>query len=254
MSRLLIVSNRLPFTISEKSGKPELLESSGGLVTALGSYLASRKKEKDFECLWVGWPGAYLQGQRQAEFTDIARKQFSALPVWMFSEEMDLHYHGFCNRTIWPLFHYLPSYTQYDEGFWESYKRVNVQFRDSVLDILKPGDTVWVQDYQLLLLPKLLRDGMPGCSIGFFLHIPFPSFELFRLLPSDWRREILEGMLGADLIGFHTHDYTQYFLRSVFRTLGYEHNLGNIFMGDRMAKADTFPLGIDFEKFQAAAS
>jgi trehalose 6-phosphate synthase/phosphatase len=252
MSRLLIVSNRLPFTLSEKSGKVEVQESSGGLVTALGSYLESRKKEKDFEAVWVGWPGAYLSGQRQAEFTAIAKTRFSAQPVWMFSEEMDLYYHGFCNRTIWPLFHYLPSYTHYDENLWEAYKRVNILFRDAILGIIRPGDTVWIQDYQLLLLPKLLRERAPGNPIGFFLHIPFPSFEIFRLLPSVWRKEILEGMLGADLLGFHTYDYTQYFLRSVFRTLGYEHHLGTLTMEDRIVRADTFPLGIDFDKFHTA--
>lgn len=254
MPRLLIVSNRLPFTISEKSGKPELVESTGGLVTALGSYLEGRKQEPGFETLWVGWPGAYLQGQRQAEFTTIARQQHAAHPIWLMSEETDQFYHGFCNRTLWPLFHYLPSYTQYDESQWEVYKKVNHHFRTALLDILRPDDTVWIQDYQLLLLPGLLRETFPTLSIGFFLHIPFPSFEVFRLLPSQWRKEILEGMLGADLIGFHTHDYAQYFLRSVHRTLGYEHNLGNIFLGERVSRADTFPLGIDFEKYSSATS
>jgi trehalose 6-phosphate synthase/phosphatase len=252
MSRLLIVSNRLPFTLSDKSGKMEIQESSGGLVTALGSYLESRKQEADFETVWIGWPGAYLHGKRQSEFTAKAKREFSAHAVWMFSEEMDLFYHGFCNRTIWPLFHYLPSYTHYEENLWESYKRVNLLFRDTIMDILKPGDEIWIQDYQLLLLPKLLREKAPGNPIGFFLHIPFPSFEIFRLLPSDWRKEILEGMLGADLIGFHTYDYTQYFLRSVFRTLGYEHNLGTIALEDGVVRADTFPLGIDFGKFHHA--
>jgi trehalose 6-phosphate synthase/phosphatase len=254
MSRLLIVSNRLPFTLSEKSGKIELQESSGGLVTALGSYLESRKGDKDFEAIWVGWPGAYLSGQRQAEFTSIAKNRFSAQPVWMFSEEMDLYYHGFCNRTLWPLFHYQPSYAHYDENLWEAYKRVNLLFRDAILGIIRPGDTVWIQDYQLLLLPSLLRERAPGNPIGFFLHIPFPSFEIFRLLPSAWRKEILEGMLGADLLGFHTYDYTQYFLNSVFRTLGYEHHLGTLSWEDRVVRADTFPLGIDFSKFHDAES
>jgi len=254
MSRLLIVSNRLPFTISEKGGIAEFQESSGGLVTALGSYLAERRKEPGFECVWVGWPGAFLQGSRQSEVNAIAQRQHSAHPVWLYSEDMDQFYHGFCNRTIWPLFHYLPSYTHYDEGQWEMYKKVNAHFRTAMMDILRPGDTVWVQDYQLLLLPKMLRDSMPGLSIGFFLHIPFPSFEIFRLLPSEWKKDILEGMLGADLVGFHTHDYAQYFLRSVHRTLGYEHNLGNIFLGERVSRADTFPLGIDFDKYSDAAS
>ncbi|MEO6094359.1 MAG: bifunctional alpha,alpha-trehalose-phosphate synthase (UDP-forming)/trehalose-phosphatase [Fibrobacteria bacterium] len=254
MSRLIIVSNRLPFTIAEKAGKPELQESSGGLVTALGSYLDSRREEPGFECLWVGWPGAFLDGPKRTEFEELARIRFSAHPVWLQSEDTDQFYHGFCNRTLWPLFHYLPSLTHYDEAQWEAYKRVNAQFGAALADLLRPDDTVWVQDYQLFLLPKLLREAMPGLSIGFFLHIPFPSFELFRLLPTDWKRELLEGMLGADLVGFHTHDYTQYFLRSVHRTLGYEHHLGNISMGERISRADTFPLGIDFMKYSNAAA
>ncbi len=253
MSRLLIVSNRLPFTVTDKAGKSELQESSGGLVTAMSAYLESRRNDPAFEYLWVGWPGTFLHGQRQAELVTTARTLHSAHPIWLFSEEMDQFYHGFCNRTLWPLFHYLPSYTQYDEGQWEAYKRVNNHFRTALMDILRPDDTVWIHDYQLLLLPGLLRETMPGLSIGFFLHIPFPSFELFRLLPSEWRRDLLKGMLGADLIGFHTHDYTQYFLRSVHRTLGFEHNLGNIFQGERVSRADTFPLGIDFDKYSDAA-
>lgn len=253
MSRLLIVSNRLPFTVTDKAGKPELQESSGGLVTAMSAYLEERRKDPAFEYLWVGWPGSFLHGQRQAELATLARTLHSAHPIWLFSEETDQFYHGFCNRTLWPLFHYLPSYTQYDEGQWEAYKRVNKHFRTALMDILRPDDTVWIHDYQLLLLPGLLRETMPGLSIGFFLHIPFPSFELFRLLPSEWRRDLLRGMLGADLIGFHTHDYTQYFLRSVHRTLGFEHNLGNIFQGERVSRADTFPLGIDFDKYSDAA-
>jgi trehalose 6-phosphate synthase/phosphatase len=254
MPRLLIVSNRLPFTISDKTGKPEFQESNGGLVTALGAYLEAKAKEPGFEYIWVGWPGAYLHGQRQAELAATARARHSAHPVWLFSEETDQFYHGFCNRTIWPLFHYVPSYAQYDEGQWEAYKRVNAHFRTAIMDIVRPDDTVWIHDYQLLLLPGMLREAMPGLDIGFFLHIPFPSFELFRLLPTEWRKQLLQGMLGADLIGFHTHDYAQYFLRSVHRTLGYEHQLGNIFMGDRVARADTFPLGIDFAKYSEAVT
>jgi trehalose 6-phosphate synthase/phosphatase len=121
-----------------------------------------------------------------------------------------------------------------------------------VLEIAKPGDTLWIHDYQLLLLP-LLRERLPDARIGFFLHIPFPSFEVFRLLPGPWRRELLEGMLGADHIGFHTHDYTQYFLRSVFRTLGHDHHLGQIQVAEQIRRADTYPIGIDFTKFEAQA-
>jgi trehalose 6-phosphate synthase/phosphatase len=121
------------------------------------------------------------------------------------------------------------------------------------MEVIRPGDVVWVHDYQLLLVPKMLRERAKDVQIGFFLHIPFPSFEIFRYLPIRWRRELLEGMLGSDLIGFHTHDYTQYFLRSVFRTLGFEHNLGEITMGAEVRRAEAFPIGIDFERFMETA-
>lgn len=254
MSRLILVSNRLPVTVAEKSGRLLLQESSGGLVTAIGGYLEHRRKEKDFECIWAGWPGGEVGEPHRESLEASLRGEHGVHPVWLPDGDMDPFYNGFCNRTLWPLFHYLPSLTQYDEAYWEAYVRVNGKFGNSILKLLEPGDSVWIQDYQLLLLPRLLKEARPDIAVGFFLHIPFPSFELFRLLPAKWRRALLGGMLGADLVGFHTYDYTQYFLRSVHRTLGYEHHLGTVFMGDRVARADTFPLGIDYEKFQQAVS
>jgi trehalose 6-phosphate synthase/phosphatase len=122
-----------------------------------------------------------------------------------------------------------------------------------LLKVLSPDDVVWVHDYQLMLLPRLIREQWPEIPIGFFLHIPFPSFEVFRLLPAAWRREIIEGLLGAGLIGFHTHDYCRHFLSCVLRMVGYEHQLGQLTVRDRVVKVDTFPMGIDFEKFAQAA-
>jgi len=162
-------------------------------------------------------------------------------------------YHGFCNDTLWPLFHYFPSYTHYDPAQYEVYSRVNRRFFEAIVQILRPDDTIWVHDYQLLLLPRLLREAIPSAKVGLFLHIPFPSYELFRLLPSLWQRELLSGMLGADLIGFHTFDYTQHFLQCVFRALGIEHHLGQLAVGARRKRADTFPIGIDFDRFMSAA-
>lgn len=167
---------------------------------------------------------------------------------------MDNFYRGFCNKIIWPLFHYFPSYVVYEEDYWKQYKKVNESFRDAILEIIKPNDIVWVHDYQLMLLPRLLREKVPDIPIGFFLHIPFPSYEVFRLLPDDWRREILEGLLSANLIGFHTQDYTQYFLRCVLRILGREHSMGTFVLEDHVARAATFPMGIDFQKFHRVAT
>src|SRR5262249_40165851 len=120
-------------------------------------------------------------------------------------------------------------------------------------EIVRPDDLIWVHDYHLMLLPRLLRERLPAVGIGFFLHIPFPDYEIFRLLPGRWRKEILEGLLGADLIGFHTYDYMQYSVRCVLRILGHESHARQIFLDDRRVRVDTFPMGIDFKSFHEAA-
>lgn len=253
MSRLVIVSNRLPFTAVEGPEGIDFQPSSGGLVSALSGYLERARAESGLEAIWVGWPGADIAPELREETTSRALEKHGARPVFISREEMDRFYNGFCNNTIWPLFHYFTSYVEYNQEEWESYVRVNEAFCEALLEFLEPDDTVWIHDYQLLLLPGLLRRQRPGQKMGFFLHIPFPSFEIFRLLPFNWRSRLLEGMLGADLVGFHTHDYTQYFLRCVLRDLGHEHYLGQISFEDRLCCVDTFPIGIDYEKFQAAA-
>jgi trehalose 6-phosphate synthase/phosphatase len=254
-SRILIVSNRLPITVEEKEGELKFQVSAGGLVSGLSAYLDSLKGSSftQFDYIWVGWPGTVVKDRLKEELRLKALTEFNACPVFLSEKSMEKFYQGFCNKTIWPLFHYFPSYAVYDEDYWIQYQRVNEIFCDAVMEIVKPDDVVWVHDYHLMLLPKLIRERMPHISIGFFLHIPFPSFELFRLLPGKWRREILEGLLGADLVGFHTHDYTQYFLRCVLRILGYEHNMGQIMVSDHVVKAETLPMGIDFQRFYHAS-
>lgn len=257
--RLLVVSNRLPITVVESEGKLIFQESVGGLVSGLSAYLDSLKGSSftKSEYIWIGWPGISVDKKTKEELEELSAKalsEFRAYPVFLTERAMEKFYQGFCNKTIWPLFHYFPSYTVYDESFWLHYKCVNKIFCEAVMTVIKPDDVVWIHDYHLMLLPQLLREKMPDARIGFFLHIPFPSFEIFRLLPMKWRSEILEGLLGADLIGFHTHDYTQYFLRCVLRILGYEHNMGEIFLSDRVIKAETLPMGIDFQRFYSAAS
>lgn len=249
--RLLIISNRLPVSVSDERTL-KLQESVGGLASGLRAYIDSVKADSGFDYIWVGWPGTTVKGQRREQLKSALLSEFKAYPVFLSEMAMEKFYHGFCNRTIWPLFHYFPSYAVYDEDYWTNYKQVNEEFCKEILKIMEPGDVVWIHDYHLMLLPKMLRDKVPETSIGFFLHIPFPSYEIFRLLPSKWRKAILEGMLGADLIGFHTHDYTQYFARCVARIAGHEQNMGRIQVGDRLARADTFPMGIDFDKFQSA--
>jgi trehalose 6-phosphate synthase/phosphatase len=183
----------------------------------------------------------------------LCAEEYSAHPVFLSADESQAFYDGFCNQTLWPLFHYFPSQVSYDDDAWASYQHINEVFGDAVLAMAKPGDIVWVHDYHLLLLPALLRRRSPQLRVGFFLHIPFPAHEVFRLLPERWRSAILHGLLGADLIGFHTHDYTQHFLSCLRRILGYEHNMGHIALTDRLVTVDTFPMGVEFEVFTSRA-
>ena len=255
--RLVIVSNRLPFTVVNEDGGPKFKVSSGGLTTGLWSYLEREAAGSDErpEFVWLGWPGASVAPADEPAVKAYAEKEFKALPVFLPEDKMDRFYHGFCNKTLWPLFHYFPDLTHYEEDYWEEYKQVNRIFAEAVLKMLRPDDLLWVHDYQLMLVPGLVREQFPDMPIGFFLHIPFPSYEVFRLLPRAWRVEIVEGLLGSSLVGFHTYDYTRDFLTSVLRTVGYEHQLGTLTLRDRVVTVDTFPMGIDFERFaQAAAS
>lgn len=253
--RVVLVSNRLPFTVSSGEGELDFTNSSGGLTSGLWSYLerASARETQPREFLWIGWPGTSVSSEHQPAVREYAATRFKAWPVFLPEESMEGFYHGFCNRTLWPLFHYSPSLARYEEEYWQEYKRVNRVFCEALVGRLRPDDFVWVHDYQLMLLPRLIRERFPDMPIGFFLHIPFPSFEVFQLLPRLWRTEIIEGLLGANLIGFHTHDYTRHFLGCVLRTAGHEHQLGTLTLHDHVVKVDTFPMGIDFEKFAHAA-
>lgn len=254
--RLIIASNRLPFSVSIREGKPRFKASPGGLATGLWSYLqrTNSRSDQPLDFLWMGWPGGSISVEHQPEVRSYAETRFHARPVFLSEENVEGFYHGFCNRTLWPLFHYFPYLTRYEEYSWEEYRRANQAYAEALRDALLPGDLLWVHDYQLLLLPRLIREWFPDLPIGFFLHIPFPSFEVFRLLPVSWRVEIIEGLLGANVIGFHTHDYARHFLSCVLRTAGYEHHLGSLILRERMVKVDTFPMGIDFERFAQAAT
>lgn len=254
--RLLIISNRLPITVLEKEGKLSFQQSMGGLVSGISSYLDSLKGSSftSSEYVWIGWPGISVNDKMKLKLKEKVSSEYQAYPVFLSEKVMEKFYYGFCNKTIWPLFHYFPSYAVYNEDYWINYKDVNETFCNAIMEVIKPEDIVWVHDYHLMLLPKFLRERIPDAAIGFFLHIPFPSFEIFLLLPGRWRTDILNGLLGADLIGFHTNDYAQYFLRCVLRIIGYEHDLGKIIVQDRIVKVDSFPMGIDFARFYSTAS
>lgn len=248
MDRLLIVSNRLPIQITRKNSELKTQPSAGGLATGVGSLHRSR------ESLWVGWPGDCVKKKNEVEKERIVSllSQQKYRPIFLTPYEVRLYYEGFSNNTIWPLFHYFNLYAQYDLREWNVYRKVNQKFCDEILKVVKPNDIIWVHDYHLMLLPQMLRAKLPEAKIGYFHHIPFPSYEIFRLLP--WREEILEGLLGADLVGFHTYDYVLHFLSSVRRILGNENYLGEVQADTRSVKVDVFPMGIDYQKFVDAAN
>jgi len=254
--RLVAVSNRLPFTVSFNHGPPQFSPSAGGLTTGLWSYLDRKVAEGTNrpEYLWMGWPGASVPPEGETAVREYGLQQYKSSPVFLPEESMEKFYHGFCNKTIWPLFHYFSSLACYEEEYWEEYRHVNRIFGEAVVSALRPDDMVWIHDYHLMLLPALIREKFPDMPIGFFLHIPFPSYEVFRLMPRPWREGIIEGLLGASLIGFHTHDYTRDFLTSALRTCGYEHQLGTLTLRERAVKVDTFPMGVDFERFATGAN
>lgn len=247
MSRLLIISNRLPVSVTKRANNLSFQPSVGGLATGLASFHDSHQSQ------WVGWPGIAkdkISEQQKQEISNKLKEQ-NCHTVFLSAKDVRNFYYGFCNKTIWPLFHYFPLYTAYEDQYWQAYRNVNKAFCEAVIKIAKPDDYIWVHDYQLMLLPQLVREKLPNAQIGFFLHIPFPSFELFRLLP--WRKEILKGLLGADLIGFHTYDYVRHFLSSTARIVGTEHSMGKQAVDDRIVKADAFPMGIDYDKYATAA-
>ena len=245
MSKTIIVSNRLPVTVKkDEDDNFSYQESIGGLSTGLKSY------HQDADSVWVGWPGLNsdnINSKEEKEINKTLTKKYQCLPVFLSEEEMNLFYFGFSNSTLWPLFHYFNSDVKYDFDAWEGYKLVNKKFYESIIPLLEDDSIIWVHDYQLMLLPQMLKDSHPNVKIGFFLHIPFPSYEIFRLL--IWREEILLGLLGSDLIGFHTYSYVRHFLNCVRNILGLENDLNVVSHEDRVIKAEAFPMGIDYERF-----
>ena len=245
MSRLIIASNRLPVKIEKIENEITASVSAGGLATGLKSY------HRNSDSVWIGWSGIDVDSTSEKQtIKDILAKEHCS-PIYLDKELIENYYDGFSNGTLWPLFHYFTEYTEFNEGYWDAYKKVNEIFAQKIIDSAKDGDTVWVHDYQLLLVPELIKSQRPDLKVGFFLHIPFPSYEVFRILP--WREEILNGILGSDLIGFHTYDYARHFNSSVKRLLGYEIDFSTIMVDGRRISVDVFPMGIDYNKFKSLA-
>ncbi|MFY0601798.1 MAG: bifunctional alpha,alpha-trehalose-phosphate synthase (UDP-forming)/trehalose-phosphatase [Cyclobacteriaceae bacterium] len=246
MPKTIIVSNRLPVRITEEEGKYVYQPSEGGLATGLGSIY------KEGDNVWIGWPGMEIPEESDKKEVTKNLVKENMKPVFLTASEIEEYYEGFSNETLWPNFHYFNQYIVFNEDQWRSYKQVNKKFAEAIASVMEPEDTIWIHDYQLLLLPQLIRDISPKASIGFFLHIPFPSYESFRLLP--WRRELLLGMLGADFLGFHTYDDMRHFLSSVNRLAGLGNSDGRINVDNRKVLVDALPMGIDYQKFEMSAS
>ena len=242
--KIIIIANRLPVKVEKEENSFIVKRSEGGLATGLGSL------EIESEMHWVGWPGIHVDDDAEKKEITEKLEELNYHPVFLSAEQIENYYEGYSNGTIWPLCHYFFSYIEYKTEYWEAYRQVNTLFCEEALPFIEEDDIIWVQDYQLMLLPGKIRKKKPKVSIGYFHHIPFPSYELFRVLPE--REEVLEGLLGADLIGFHTHDYMRHFISAIYRVLDLNCNLDEITLKDRIVHVDAFPMGINYEQYHEA--
>ncbi len=251
--RLIIVAYRLPFKIIKNESGTSLFQNSGGLVSAVLSLAQGSDSNTSFEfedkIQWIGYTDNTAE---ELKGVTLENDNFKAHPVFISQELNDNYYEGFCNDLIWPLFHYFPTLAKFETKFFEAYQEANLLFYEAMKDVIQPDDVIWIHDYQLMMLPDLIRQKFPNNKIGFFFHIPFPSFEIFRLLPSMWRNVIIDGIMGADVVGFHTNDYVEYFLKAVRMVIGQGNRMHYVNLNNRMVKVDAFPISIDYKKFNDA--
>jgi trehalose 6-phosphate synthase/phosphatase len=240
---LIVVSNRLPITLAPGRRGAQLERAPGGLVAALDPALAGRGGA------WVGWPGGSLP--RGFKLDEVAGYRLE--PVPLSKREVRFFYAGFANGTLWPLLHSFPTRMELDREEWAAYEDVNGRFAAAALAASQGDEIFWIHDYHLMRTAPHLRAARPDARIGFFLHVPFPPYDLFRILP--WDRELLRGLLACDLIGFHCKGYAGNFLDSVERLLGarVDRETGKIEDGRRTVSVSAFPLGIDCERYMRAA-
>ena len=250
--RLIIVAYRLPFKIVYENDQAQFSQSSGGLVSAVLSLVHDQEDSVFKSSDKIQWIGFTENTPEELEGQSLANESFQAHPVFIPEDVNENYYEGFCNNLLWPLCHYFPSLARFDDAYFDAYQTANNLFFAKLDEIIRPGDVVWVQDYQLMLLPEMIRNKYPDNKVGFFFHIPFPSYELFRMLPVKWRKALIDGILGADVVGFHTNDYVEYFLKAARLVSGYGNKLHYVNMGNRIVKVDSFPISIDFAKFNAA--
>ena len=249
-SRLVVASARLPVSVSRRAassgGGWQVSASPGGLATALRAVAGRRP------FVWVGWPGAAVpEEDRGALARDIEELGSGAVPVFVAEKEVAGWYEELSNRVLWPLLHSLPAPMRVAPGAWQRYVEVNQAFADAIARLARPGDTIWVHDYQLALVPNLLRRRELDCAIGYFLHIPFPASETFRTLPM--REEVLRGILGADFIGFHSYEYVAHFRSSLLRILGVESDPEHVALPTHHARMGALPIGIEPDEIAEVA-
>ena len=242
-----MIANRLPLEVSKLEGEIEIVPRRDGFSSGLKRFYES------FDIKWIGRAGLDINEISENEKMKIDNhfRSGNCIPVYLDQELKQEYLEGFCDNTLWPVFNYFTQKAQYETSYWEAYRHVNQLYADLIVKYIQKDDILWIHDYHLMLLPKLIREQFPKVSIGYFKHIPFPSFEIFRLLP--WRQELLEGVSGADLIGFHTYDYQRHFMSSVRRLMGYETFFNRIRLDDRIIKTDAFPKGIDYDFFNSRA-
>src|SRR5712691_557370 len=236
--RLIVVSNRLPLSLRRGADGWVAEASSGGLATALGPILKSRGG------VWIGWPG-HAPRERDEHREELLQQWSESHGYVAVDLPPDLarrFYEGYANATLWPLFHNFATNFECDAEGWAAYVAANRRFRDALLEHLAPGDTVWVHDYHLMLLPRLIRVEAPEAHVGFFLHVPFPASETFRIVPR--RDEILRGLLGADLVAFQTHLDLQHFRSSLLRLLGLPSTLDRVTAQGSSTRLEALPIGI----------
>ena len=244
MNRCIIISNRLPFKTDAET--QQLVPTTGGLVAALQEVELATDK------IWMGaHPGETLSpAWKQLSKNLVDGTQYIPIPI--ANSLYDSYYNGFCNDVLWPLLHYQTGFVNFTDAAWRSYQKVNRKFADAILKIARPNDTIWIHDFHLFLLSALLKKKLKNLRIGFFLHIPFPSSEIFRELPV--REEILQGLLGADLVGFHDYAYLQHFCKSLSGIMGIDTNFFNVHHNNHTTYFGVFPIGIEAEKLRERAT
>lgn len=243
--RIINVSNRLPVKISVTDEKIVYHNSEGGLATGLGSVFSQ------YENIWIGWPGADIdETKKDAVINDLQVNNLH--PIFLSRHEIHKFYEGFSNEIIWPLFHYFPTYSVYDPAYWETYESVNRKFANEILKFATKDDIIWIQDYHLMLVPAMLRAANPELSIGYFQHIPFPSYDLFKALP--WKEQIIDGLLGANIVGFQTENDVKHFSEAtkLIKEIDFP---GNEIPGmTHRVSVASFPISIDYKKYNELAA